>query len=105
MEKLYSTDEVLNNVRKLVAKIDVARWLVGVGWTIQCANIYDDGRCAEVTLSHPLYDSVVDVSANNETSTEYLIRSIFAEEIAETLIAESKEIWTVVEDYKGREAA
>jgi hypothetical protein len=105
MKKLYSTDNVMSTLNKVISKNDIARVLVGVGWKIDTLNIYDDGVCAELTLSNENYDKLVDFSVECEANTEYLVRSILPNEVAEKLIYESKTTWTFLTSVNDKEAA
>ena len=105
MEKLYSTDNVISQLSKAISKYDMPSWLVGVGWSIDTVNIYDDGECADVTLSNDNYDKCIDFSVKCEVNTEYLVRSILDAELADKLLAESKTTWTLLTSEDEKEAA
>ena len=105
MTKLYSTDNVISALNKVISKDDIASWLVGVGWKIDTLNIYDDGVCAELTLSNDNYDKLLDFSVECEANTEYLVRSILPNEFSEKLIYESKTTLTFLTSVNDKEAA
>lgn len=105
MKKLLSTDYVISLLGKTYSKFNMAIWLANAGWRIATLNIYNDGKCAEVTLSHDDFDKCVDVSFKDEAATEHFVRSVFNKEISEKLISKSKTTWTTLTSKNEKEAA
>lgn len=105
MKKVYSTDNVISTLGKIISKYDMASWLVRGGWKIDTLNIFNDGECAELTLSNDNYDKCIDFSVKCEVNTEYLVRSVLDVELADKLIAESKTNWTTLTSVNDKEVA
>lgn len=105
MKKLLSTDYAISLLGKTYSKFNMAIWLANNGWRIATLNIYNDGKCAEVTLSHDDFDKCVDVSLKCEPSTEHFVRSVFNKEIAEKVISKSKTTWVFCTPDNDKEAA